>query len=342
MTPVSCISVIVPCRNERAHVLPFCDTVAAQDLPEGVALEVLIADGRSDDGTREALAARAAADPRFRLIDNPGRIVSTGLNACIDQARGEVVARMDVHTRYADDYLAQCLAALERTGADAVGGPWRAQGQGPMQEAVALAFQSPWVSGGALSRRLDYEGPADTVYLGCWTREALQRYGGFDESLVRNQDDEHNLRIRAGGGKVWQSARIRSVYFPRARWSQLARQYLQYGYWKPFVMRKHKRPGAWRQLLPGSFVLSLVALAVGALAGRPGAPAVLGLLVALYLGFLGVAASAIVGRTRWALAPRVAGVIATVQLSYGAGSLLGLWDAGVRGRPRAAFGALTR
>ena len=120
------ISVIVPCRNERQHIDAFCDSALRQQLPVGWRMEVLIADGDSDDGTREHLMQRCAADPRLVLVDNPGRIVSTGLNACIARARGGTIARMDVHSQFAPDYLAQCIEALERTSADNVGGPWRA------------------------------------------------------------------------------------------------------------------------------------------------------------------------------------------------------------------------
>ena len=168
------VSVIAPCRNEREHVLAFCDAVAAQVLPPGVALEVLVADGRSDDGTRDKLLKRAAQDARFRMIDNPGRIVSTGLNRCLAEARGAVIVRMDLHTDYDADYIAECLAALDRTQADNVGGPWCAEGDGGTSDAIAAAFQSRWVAGGARSRNLDYEGRADTVYLGCWPRAAFE------------------------------------------------------------------------------------------------------------------------------------------------------------------------
>ncbi len=126
---------------------------------------------------------------------------------------------------------------------------------GPTQAAVAAAFQSRWVAGGALSRQLDYDGPADTVYLGAWPRRTFERFGGFDETLVRNQDDEHNLRIVKGGGRVWQESRIRSSYRPRATLGQVFRQYLQYGYWKPFVMKKHGQPARLRQLVPALFVV---------------------------------------------------------------------------------------
>jgi len=331
-TAPRCVSVIAPCRNEAAHVDAFCDAVAAQRLPEGVALEVLIADGESDDGTREKLDARAAVDPRFVVVRNPGRIVSTGLNACIARAQGEVIVRMDLHTTYADDYIAECLAALVRSGAANVGGPWRAEGKGTTQSAVAAAFQSRWVAGGARSRDLGYEGEIDTVYLGAWPREVFARHGGFDESLVRNQDDEHNLRLVAAGERIWQTPRIRSVYRPRARLRDLLRQQRQYGYWKPFVIRKHRRAGSWRPFAPAALVGAVVLLAAAG-AAAPWLPLevggamhlALGLLLASYAAYL-LAATLAIARAlpppRWAVAGELPAVIATIHVGYG----LGVWQ----------------
>ena len=359
------VSIVVPCRNERGHVETFAASALAQRLPPGWKLEIVIADGDSDDGTEAILIALAALDRRLRVVANPARIVSAGLNVAIAQSRGAVIVRMDVHTTYADDYVAECLAALERTGADNVGGPWRAEaaiGGGAMQAAIAAAFQSPWVAGGALSRRLDHDGEVDTVYLGAWPRRTFERFGGFDETLVRNQDDEHNLRIVRGGGRVWQSPRIRSSYRPRARIAQVFRQYLQYGYWKPFVMKKLGQPASLRHLVPALFVLALcaaVALAVaGAVVagGGPGAgmgtgpgwarlaPWPLGLLTLAYL--LAVAAMtagvAHAARLRVVELLCVPVVIATYHVAYGLGSIAGAWAAGSGRDPSAAFASLSR
>jgi len=259
-------------------------------------------------------------------------------------ARGEIIVRMDVHTDYADDYVAQCLAVHAETRADNVGGPWHAvpdTGAAPMQQAVAAAFQSRWVAGGALSRRLDYEGEADTVYLGSWPRATFDRFGGFDEQLVRNQDDEHNLRIVKGGGRVWQSARIRSTYRPRATLAQVFRQYLQYGYWKPFVMKKHGQAASVRHLVPGLFVAALALLVLPALGGVPGPLVVLLLLYALAVLAMTTAVAAS-GHTPAAVTVRIPAVIAAYHLGYGIGSIAGWWDV-LRGVPgRARFTRLTR
>lgn len=333
------LSVIVPCRNEGAHIDALLDALAAQRLPEGWATEWLVADGASDDGTRERLDARARIEPRLRVLDNPRRIVSCGLNACIACARGEVVARLDVHTRYADDYLAQCLAALERSGADNVGGPWVARGDTPMQRAIAAAFQSRWVVGGARSRDRTYEGAVETVYLGCWPRASFERFGGFDETLVRNQDDEHNLRIVRGGGRVWQSAAIRSEYTPRASLAQLFAQQRQYGYWRPFVLRKLGAPASWRQLAPAAFVAALAAAALAAPWAGPAPLAALLGAYALYLAGVSLRAAASAG---WGLLGRLPAVVAAYHLGYGLGTWQGTLDLLRRRAPAPTAIGLTR
>ncbi|MDO5623955.1 MAG: glycosyltransferase family 2 protein [Pseudomonadota bacterium] len=332
------VSVIAPCRNECAAVDAFCDSALAQQLPPGWQMEVIVADGLSDDGTRQRLHARAAQDARLHVIDNPGRIVSTGLNAALRQARGSVIVRFDIHTRFAPDYVAECIAALARTGADNVGGPWVAQGQGGWGRAIAAAFQSRWVVGGARSRDVAHEGEADTVYLGCWPRATFERFGGFDEQLVRNQDDEHNLRIRKGGGRVWQSARIRSVYRPRGALRQLFAQQRQYGYWRPFVMRKHGQAGSLRQGVPALFVAALTG---GALLAPWWPQPLLGLLGA-YALYVGAAALGAAGGGNAKLLWRLPAVISAYHLGYGVGTWQGLLDLVLRRGAGAAATRLTR
>jgi glycosyltransferase involved in cell wall biosynthesis len=341
------VSVIVPCRNERDHIESFCANALAQTLPPGWTLDLLIADGDSDDGTRAVIDRIVLGDARVRVVDNPRRIVSCGLNRALATARGAVIVRMDVHTRYAPDYVAQCLNVLQRTGADNVGGPWCAEptaSTAGWPAAIAAVFQSRWVAGGARSRSLTYEGTVDTVYLGCWPRTSFDQFGGFDESLVRNQDDEHNLRIVLGGGRVWQSPAIRSVYQPRGNLRDLAAQWLQYGYWKPFVMRKHGQAASWRHRVPALFVAALMVSAVGAVLGSGSA-----LLVALCAAYaLAVLALSITvaldgaGMVSWRDAWRLPPVIVTQQLAYGIGTLIGWWDALQSAEGRERFSSLTR
>ena len=258
------ISIIVPCRNEKEYIEVCVRSILSQESPKG-GFEVIVADGMSDDGTREILQRLKKEDPRLRIIDNIGRIVSTGLNSAIQMAQGSVIIRMDAHTKYAADYICMCLTVLKETGADNVGGPARTMSSGYIQSAICAAYHSSFSVGGAKFHKRDYEGWVDTVPYGCWPREVFDRVGLFDEELVRNQDDEFNLRLRRSGGKIWQSPRIKSWYKPRRSIKGLINQYAQYGYWKVKVIQKHKIPASIRHLVPAIFVLLFGILPVGAL-----------------------------------------------------------------------------
>ena len=344
------ISVIIPCRNEKRHIREFLDSALAQELEPDWELEILVADGMSGDGTREELRDYAERSAVVRLIDNPGRIVSTGLNAAIGASTGDVIVRMDVHTTYAPDYIRQCVTVLRETGADNVGGPWVAQGRGCVGKAIAAAFQSRFCAGGGKAHDPGYEGAVDTVYLGCWRRTVFERAGLFDTGLVRNQDDEFNFRLRRMGGRIWQSPRIQSVYVPRACIRELFRQYLQYGFWKVAVIRKHGALASWRHAAPVLFVtwigLSLVLLAVAdalrlpALAGAVGAVLAAGL--SIYT--LACAAAALEFSRRLPLLSLaiLPAVMAIYHVAYGLGFLLGiLKSSGKREREPAKEGLFT-
>ncbi|MGH8546948.1 MAG: glycosyltransferase, partial [Gammaproteobacteria bacterium] len=155
------VSIIIPCRNERHFIESCLRSILAQEPPPGE-FEVIVADGMSDDGTRPILACLASKDSRLRIIDNPGRIVSTGLNAAILESRGDIIVRMDAHTEYAPDYVRSCVEILRSTGADNVGGPWTPRGTGFMGRAIAAAFQSAFSFGGTRGHNATYEGTLDT------------------------------------------------------------------------------------------------------------------------------------------------------------------------------------
>src|SRR3989442_6542031 len=142
------VSIVVPCRNEKDHIEACVRSILAQEPPPR-GFEIIVADGLSDDGTPDILKRLVKEDGRLRVVDNPGRIVSTGLNAAIRAAQGRIIVRIDAHTEYAPDYVRQCLAVRQETGADNVGGPWVARGTGAVSRAIAAAFQSPFTAGGA-------------------------------------------------------------------------------------------------------------------------------------------------------------------------------------------------
>ena len=346
------VSIIVPCRNEARAIDAFLKSLLTQEL-EGIEWEAIIADGMSDDGTRNVLHRISKEHRQIRIIDNPSHIASTGLNACIRAAKGDVILRMDVHTEYKSDYVRRSVEVLGRTKAANVGGACIAVQTGYVGRAIAAAFHSPFAVGGARWHRPTYEGPVDTVHLGCWRREVLEQIGCFDETLARNQDDELNLRLTRAGGTIWQSPEIVSWYHPRSSLGALFRQYFQYGFWKVAVIRKHRLPASWRHLVPGAFVLAnlvvLAAVLIGTLVGRRPFSwfTVAGMWMDIgYAAALLVAACFAAKRNGWILFPILPLVFSTYHVAYGIGFLYGICHFSITPREsrsgEAVFTASTR
>ncbi|MCZ7557087.1 MAG: glycosyltransferase family 2 protein [Bacteroidia bacterium] len=259
------VSVLLPLRNEAHFLDRILTAINAQVYTSG-SIEFLLIDGASTDGSRISLETTIELHNQslsfgtgrtLRVLENPATFVSHALNVGLTSATGDIIVRWDAHTEYDVHYITRCVGALEHTGAWNVGGPARTKATGYVQRAIAAAYHSPFSVGGARFHDVDYEGYVDTVTYGCWRRQTLQDLGGFDEELVRNQDDELNLRIIRAGGTIYQSPEIVSWYYPRSRLRDLFRQYLQYGYWKVRVIRKHKLPASPRHLVPVLFVLGL-------------------------------------------------------------------------------------
>lgn len=343
------VSIVIACRNEAASITNFLHSLLRQDFT-GMDWEVIVADGMSTDGTRNILEEFQPLRPHLRVIPNPGKIVSTGLNAAIREARGEIILRMDAHTEYAPDYVRRCVDTLLQSDAENVGGPARTVSEGFWGRAIAAGYASKFSCGGARFHNVSYEGYVDTVTYGCWRKQTLVELGLFDEHLIRNQDDELNLRLVRRGGRIWQTPAIVSWYHPRSTLSRLFAQYAQYGFWKVAVIRKHRIPASWRHLIPALFVLANLLFVCGAAALRGPVrwfeiAAWLGMLAA-YLVATALASLSAARRHGWDLLPAFPLVFATYHLSYGSGFLCGLvyWPMSSLGliEQPTAFSELTR
>ena len=373
------VSIVLPCRNEADRITPCLESILRQEPLTG-GMEIIIADGQSEDGTRDILARwQAAVETRrcgvpgiaIRVLENPGRFASIGLNAAIRAATGDIIIRLDAHTEFAPDYVQQCVAQMQITGADNVGGPARTKPETYIEHAIAAAYHSWFSVGGARFHNLVYEGYVDTVTYGCWRSEAFRRFGYFDEELVRNQDDEHNLRIVRGGGKIWQSPKIQSWYRPRGSLRALFQQYMQYGYWKVRVIQKHKTPASWRHLVPGAFVLTLLLMFLlytscfmlslwsASLAREAGGPWSLVPPVShfcfllstfcflplscVYLVAVVLASVWTAAKIAWKLLPVLPVIFGCFHFGYGFGFLCGIWHFVIRrGTAKTNFSSLTR
>lgn len=325
----SLVSVVVPVFNEALHIAKCLESVLRQTYPAEL-IEIIVADGGSSDETRRLVADMAKHDSRIRLVDNPGRNQAAGLNIAIRESKGQVIARLDGHAEWPAEHLERCVRLLQETGADSVGGTMDAIGTSSFTMAVARATASVFGVGGARYRYATEAQEVDTVWLGCFRREALNRVGPFDERFPPHEDYELNHRIRATGGRILFSPDLPTRYWVRTSWTALARQYFRYGRAKARVAREV--PGVLRpyHLAPPVLVVILI-LAAGALLVPPLRPigaVILGGYALLCVG-AGVAASR---GSAPGVVIRTPAVLAVLHLCWGAGFWAGLLGP----RPKAA------
>lgn len=286
--PEKTVSVIVPCFNEAGTIRLLLDAIGVQTYP-CERIEVLIADGRSTDRTREEIQFWSAAHPdlQVRIVDNPDRAIPAALNRAIEAATGEIIVRLDAHCVPNPDYIERCVAGLAAGLGENVGGRWEILpgGKSWAARSIAAAASSPIGVGDAKYRYSENGGIVDTVPFGAYRRETLERLGGYDESLLSNEDYDLNVRIRKSGGKIYFDPAIRSVYFARSSFAALAKQYYRYGYWKVAMLAKEPKSIRWRQLLPPLFVLTFGLLVLASLLSET-ARSMLLLMCIIYAGAL--------------------------------------------------------
>lgn len=259
------VSVIVPCYNEQSTIRPLLEALRSQTFPRAE-MEVIIADGMSTDRTRQVIAAfqNDFPDLEVRLVDNTVRTIPAGLNCAIEAARGEFIIRLDAHSKPYSDYVANCIEAHAAGRGDNVGGVWEIQpgAQTWIANSIAAAASHPLGVGDAMYRLAASASEVDTVPFGSYRRTLIAKIGGYNESLLTNEDYEFNTRIRKSGGRVWLDPSIRSIYFSRSTLGELIRQYWRYGFWKWRMLRRFPDTIRWRQALPPLFVLSLIVVAL--------------------------------------------------------------------------------
>ncbi|MDQ1519192.1 MAG: hypothetical protein QOI55_265, partial [Actinomycetota bacterium] len=311
------LSVVMPVRNDAAHLERAVAAVLEQDYP--LPFDVVLGVGPSDDGTERVAQSLAARNERIRVVDNPEGLTSAALNAAIRVASGDVIARVDGHCELSPGYLRRAVETLRATGADNVGGVQEALGDTGFERAVAAAMTSRFGVGDARFHYGGDAGPTDTVYLGVFARDALARVGGYDEDLVRNQDYELNWRLRDAGGTVWFDPELRVTYRPRSGFRSLARQYFEYGRWKRETLHRHPRSLKWRQVVaPAALVANTVGVIVGVTFDRRAL-----VVPATYVCATVTASAFSARRNGVTIAARMPFVFATMHHAWGAGFIAG-------------------
>jgi glycosyltransferase involved in cell wall biosynthesis len=258
--PKPFVSVIIPTRNEGKHIGACLRSLLRGQYPRD-RWEIIVADGMSNDDTRQEVLRVAQETPvPIYLLENVRRVTPIALNLAIGKARGEIIIRVDAHAEFGNDYVARCVQVLRESGADNVGGPvtTRAGADTPMAHAIAAAMAHPFGVGNSAFRTSRVAREVDTVPFGCFNASDFERYGLFDERLWRNQDYDMNQRIRRFHGCIYMDPRLESVYISRPTLQTLLRQAWENGFWNAMTHYLHPASFCLRHAFPMLFTLGVL------------------------------------------------------------------------------------
>jgi succinoglycan biosynthesis protein ExoA len=331
------VSVVIPCYNEERFIGKALHQLADQYDTDHY--EIIVVDGMSDDKTREVIYQFANENARLSVVvvDNPARNIPTALNLGVAAARGNIIARMDAHAVPSSGYVRRCVEVLRTPGTGVVGMPCHVQpgNNTLMARAVAQAVSHSFGIGDA-SYRLRNGGAlqesVDTVAFACFRKDLWQELGGFDESLLTNEDYDFNYRVRRSGREVLLDRSGHCDYFARSTLKALAAQYLRYGGWKAQMVRR--RPGSikLRHLVAPVFVISLLLLgAIGFWWRLAWWILAVELLLYFSLALFAAIQAARKAQAEWTMIMLLPVVFATIHLTWGSSFLLSL--SGIRSKP---------
>ncbi len=256
------ISVIIPCRNEEKYISPCLNSLLQQKNLNG-SFEIIVVDGMSNDDTRDILNRLSNDNEKISVLLNEQKYTPFALNMGIKNSKGRYIVIMGAHSVYDKYYLASCLKLFEQhPEVSCVGGPIKSIGMNNIGRAIATAMSHPIGVGNAKHRFPDYEGYAEMACFPMFKREVFKEIGLYDESLIKNQDDEFCFRLRQNNKYIYISPRVQSEYVVRSSFSSLFMQYYLYGYYRVAVIRKYKIPISYRQIVPPSFFITIFALLV--------------------------------------------------------------------------------
>ncbi|MCC5628116.1 glycosyltransferase family 2 protein [Nostoc sphaeroides CHAB 2801] len=251
----------IPAYNEAGNIERLIRGFLTTEYPK--LIEIIVADGGSTDDTLDIVNKLSLEDSRVKLLHNPLKVQSAGLNLILKECTGDIFLRADAHSDYAPDYIERCVEALLDSKALNVGGAQRFVAKTPFQAGVALASKSFLGSGGAKYRNPNYNGYADTVYLGCfWTKE-LRDASGFDTSQITNEDAGLNQKLlNKNPQAIYISSNIHVWYYPRKTWKSIYVQYFKYGRGRYLTSIKHKNQLQLRGKLPFLFISATLLLSL--------------------------------------------------------------------------------
>jgi succinoglycan biosynthesis protein ExoA len=310
------VSIVIPVLNEEAYILGALRRLLDTSYPSDH-MEIIVVDGGSTDRTAEL----ASTVPGVRLLRNPLRLQSVGVNMAVRAANpaSKWIIRCDCHSDYPPDFVATLVKVIGELDPTKFAAVFYSRVCKPdttcFRTAAGWAYMSR-LGGGTPHRTVGFSGPVEHSWHGAFQRAAFTAVGGYDETMATNEDVDLSYRLSDAGFGIWNDARLEVRYFARGNVSSLWRQFKGYGAGRAAFW--NKRPGVVKRRHLPLIAIGPSTLLVLALASL--SPWFLAALTPYVVLLLGVAATASV-KERSACLLLLPIILATMHYSWGYGFL---------------------
>ena len=310
------LSIIVPVLNEINYIEKLAESL---NKPDEISKEIIFVDGGSNDGTVNKIKDLELNHSNIKLVKNPDKFVSQAFNRAYPISVGNYLGLLGAHAEYSDNYFECAINYLDKDECDAIGGTLIQNGNSKLGKAIAYCMSSKFGVGNTSVRTEKKKKYVQSAAFAIYKREIFEKVGFFDEELIRNQDDEFHYRLNRAGFRMLLTPEISAKYYVRNTLKGLYKQYYNYGYYKPLVLKKVPESLRPRHLIPACFVLYLFSLFLAMFSYLWLIPLVFYFLFLVYFSFR--------VKNNWSTKFLSMIVFPTLHFSYGIGFLVGLINA---------------
>lgn len=228
------VSVCVIAYNEEEYLPLLLTDIDGQSYPHEL-IQIVLVDSMSQDRTAHIMQEFKRKANNFRSIiieSNSKRIQAAGWNTAIAAAEGDVIIRVDAHGRIPQDFVSQNIKCLE-SGEFISGGVRKnlSDNNNMLQKILLEAENSIFCGGVNPCRRNAQKTYVKTMFHAAYRKEVFQKAGGFNECLLRTEDNELHYRMRNAGYKLCFDPSIISYQYTRNTLQRMIKQKYANGYW---------------------------------------------------------------------------------------------------------------
>ncbi len=320
------VSLCVIAYNEENSIGDVLDCLRKQTWPHDKT-EIILVDGMSEDGTKgimESFAAENASEYiNIIVADNPKRIQASGWNTAIALATCDVLIRIDAHAYIPEDFT-ELNMRLQQEGEEITGGrrPCITKDGSSWGRTLLMVENSLFGSSIGEGRREGEKRYVKSLFHAAYRRKIFEVTGGFNEGLLRTEDNELHYRMREYGYRFCFSPDIVSYQYSRSSLGKMIRQKYGNGFWVGTTLKICPGCISLYHLVPAAFICFIILTAVLALFGIWIPAAVMWGLYAAFAVVNTVAGAKETGFTPFLfIAPFI---FLILHVSYGIGTLTGL------------------